>query len=385
MPVILGLSYVLWEKTPKEESYGVSVYAAVNQTLIFVAPVLSLGAVLEAQPLKRIWPGLTVRRTWAASLCQRLSSVLLTAAVTIVLLYGMATITAKSVSPDALWFPGLTLLSASSWILFGMACGLVLNGILSVAVGVLVPFMFIALPPGWSPLWVRHLTGVPVDCCSPGDVINLRVVGGSAAILVLIATLSLILANLRLSPSGSRIYPKILLALLVIPTLLAPSVWLVSALGAFPTTPRDPRDLVCQHQVCVWPEERSSLAVNIAAWDAVRTAWISSGLPLRTTKISSAPGPGSLELATHGMPEEAAELSMLSQLPRSLANCPDTYDSDRRNQIFNQVSALIAHRMGLQSQLPSSSELETGHSAGNDVTANNDVTSLWKEVRSCDA
>jgi hypothetical protein len=114
MPVILGLSYVLWEKTPKEESYGVSVYAAVNQTLIFVAPVLSLGAVLEAQPLKRIWPGLTVRRTWAASLCQRLSSVLLTAAVTIVLLYGMATITAKSVSPDALWFPGLTLLSAST-------------------------------------------------------------------------------------------------------------------------------------------------------------------------------------------------------------------------------------------------------------------------------
>ena len=335
----LVLAYLLLDSTPFESGYGLSKAAAANGTMVLVGPYVAVCAAYEAVVLRMFWGRWSVRRPWWQVLGQRMAPVVAAGAVVLGLIY-MLSLSRGQIDPPGWQFPLLSLLGVIAWTMFGAAFGLVFGRLVALTAAALLPFLTLALPVAWEPLWLRHLNGAPVDCCSTNLVLDPRAVSASVGFLGGVLVLAVCVARVRLAPAGNVPWPTALVSVVVV---VAATTLSLSAreLGASPATLRPAAQLSCQEDVCLWPEDRQAFSVNQAAWQRVRSAWASLGLPAPTGRVAPVEAAGLLPIASRAQQEQQVAESMAVTLPRALLGCMDDYTDELRNNGLDQVSYLL--------------------------------------------
>jgi hypothetical protein len=310
--------------------------------------------------LRRLWGRLTVRRPWWQVLAGRLA---VPVAVALVIMLAVHTVLLAGMPDPA--FPGwqIPLLSVAGvlgWALFGAAVGLAAGPVIALPVTLIVPFLTMGIPGGWSdPLWARHVTGLVNGCCDTGSVFDPRALRASLAFLVVIAVVSLCVASIRLAPA--RPGPaRPLLAAGVAAVVVLGGLGVakdVRELGPSAAAPRPTADMECYDgDVCLWPEDGFALEVNVRAWEKVRTAWTELGLPPTPPTI----GPGSsdtpLPIAVTSPTVEQAQASLAWALPIAMRGCLNTMDRGTaiERARFGDLIFLLSVHMGVPPAAPPS-------------------------------
>lgn len=178
----------------------------------------------------------------------------------------------------------------------GFAIGIFVPTALAVSVSLLGSFIWMVFLRGLDPMWLRYLNGGALElCCGISEDLAPSAVAGPLVVAIgLLVAAGLMLAGGR-AGTGRRA-----LALAPVPLALAIGSGLVSGLAAYPTVPRDDRELVCLDQeqvsVCIWPEHeaRGEEVANLAATAA--TGWRAAGVPAPThfTEAQDAVAPDAL-------------------------------------------------------------------------------------------
>ncbi|GIF10072.1 hypothetical protein [Actinoplanes teichomyceticus] len=342
------LAYLFLSGNPGLSAYPLAQGSAATGAMAVIGPVLALAAAWETFTLRSLWGRITIRRSWLRVLAERLRPVLAAG----LLMQGACHVYAQAQSANPGW-PGwqlvlLTVLGVFAWTAFGAALALTLGRLLALTAALLVPYLALTLPAGWEPLWLRHLNGNPVDCCSTSQVLDGRVVAASAALLGAILVLSLCVVRVRLAPSGNR--PVIAAAVAVAAVAAAGfGIAPVTALGASPAAPRPAGSLECRRDICLWPEDAGAYAANEAAWTAVRAAWADLRLPIPPdARIGPVAAGGLLPITTSATDPTSAEVAMAQLLPRSLANCVTDFTDPGRDDRLDRLTVLLQQRLDLR-------------------------------------
>jgi hypothetical protein len=183
----------------------------------------------------------------------------------------------------------------------------------------------------------------------------------------------------RLAPNQNRPWITAVVAVAAVATGAA-CVSATTGLGAMPTHPRPASALVCQQEVCLWPEDSEALAANRDGWRAVRAAWTGLGLPLPAkARIGPVATGGLLAITTTATDVDSAQASMTQLLPRALAGCLAEFDDEGRNERFDRLSVLLHAKVA-------GGEAEPGAITVPDPQpVAGDAESLWRAAGRCGA
>lgn len=335
-----------WQVAPFANSpYSPALATKSNDALVIVGSYLAVAAAWEMGALRVVWGRLTVTRSWGRAVLGRLGLVLGSDAVMMVLVYavtGGATFLRHG--PDV----GLVAVSAAgvlAWTPFGAALALALRPLLALPLALLLPFLVMSLPQGWSPLWIRHVNGYLSDCCSTSQVLDQRAVHASLGFLLAVLVCSTAAMAVRLAKDDGHARHTLpaattasVLALAGAAALIAP----VTALGAVPTRQRPIAALQCQDELCLWTEDAVARPANQTAWDDAQAAWAALHLPpLTVTRIGPVPQRGVLGIASSSTAVDQASESIATVLPRELAGCHDQYSDARRDIALGRLGYLL--------------------------------------------
>lgn len=347
-PVCAVLMMMFWDGSVVDRQYAVSRSAAAAGAVTILGPFVAACAAWEVLVLRRVWGRLTIGRSWVAVLVHRLTSTLLVAGGLEILLFLRASTSAGGIAwPDG-EFVALLSLGIVSWTFFGAALGLWLPPLIAVVGALLLPFLFLVMPFGWQPLWLRHLTGVPLDCCSTSDVFDVRVFMGSFLVLVSLFLLTIAAIAVRLGPYRAPFLAPVVVCLVASICLVA-AVRSVDVLGPLPVSSRDASELHCENEVCLWPEDQEFLNVNQEVWESVRMAWIGMGLPEPVRRIAPIETSRTLPIVSRSTDRSQVTTSMVTLLPRAVFHCTNHYADERRNHQISQLTNLLAGALGLPS------------------------------------
>jgi hypothetical protein len=370
------LAYLLLDLTPTVPNYGLSRASAANGTLVFVGPFVAVCAAYEAFTLRSIWGRLTVVRPWWQVLGERMIPVVAAGLAVMGVIYAIALAGPGGLAAPGWQFPLLSLLGIVTWTSLGAAVALVAGRLVAMSVALLLPFLVLALPAGWEPLWVRHVNGMLIDCCSTSQIVDPRALTASVGFLGGLLVLSVCVARVRLAPPQHTPWLAGVVALLT----LAGAVVLVSGareMTASPAIPRSQADLHCQEEICLWPEDREALAVNRSAWQRVRQAWIGLGLPEPTGHIGPVAAEGILPVTSRAPREQDVVTSMALTLPRAMLGCTADFDNEQQDLLFEAVSYLLL----IELDVPDPEEMVVVVSSPPPQAA--DATNLWQGLERC--
>lgn len=276
--ILLAVAYIA-NFTRSGDPYPVALTAAGLATLGFVVPICAaLGA----------WEGGRLRRggTWDLPAARSRFVIAgwalgpVVAAGCLSVLAGVLTSTLASgvTVPD--WRPlvvAFVVVVAHS--AAGFAIGIFVPTALAVSVSLLGSFVWMVFLRGLDPMWLRYLNGGALElCCGISEDLSPGAVAGPLVVAIgLLGAAGLMLASGR-AGIGRRA-----LALAPVPVALAIGSGLVSGLAAYPTVPRDDRELVCldseQTSVCVWPEHDGRLEEVASLATTAATGWRAAGVP----------------------------------------------------------------------------------------------------------
>jgi hypothetical protein len=240
-----------------DPSYPPALTAGSTALIFLVAPVCAACAAWEGGRLRRAgWSILPhVRSPLIVSLMAVFPILIMgIATITIMIVVGLARSGVATI-PD-FRIVGMAYAVIVAHTLLGFAIGIHVPTPLAVPTVLLLDYAWMALPNQYEPLWLRHLTGAWLLCCTiDTDVAPLAILGVYAVAGGLTGTAILLL---RYPFSTFRI------ALATIPTFLGfgAGVLAVQGMSYAPVIPRDSADLVCsngQPRMCVWPEQQERL------------------------------------------------------------------------------------------------------------------------------
>lgn len=285
------------------------------RAIVVIGPLAACTAALDARVITELWGRLTVHRDWqtvvARALAPRAAQAIAALASSYVFfLWGHDSLAGASIAPVA-----VNLLQIVSLLLFGLGAGLWLRPAFAAPLALVVPFAAMSYPISMNALWVRHLTGLFMDCCSTGSVLAWRAVSGPVLVNLSVALVALVAISVRLG--GHRIkVARSLCGLAAAGTLVVVSIEAVHDVGPFPSAPRSSDELRCRNDVCLWPEEEATIRVaNELAWARLRVASESLGVRLAWSTISSEVSLTSPPLVVQTASETTALVSMIETLP----------------------------------------------------------------------
>ena len=335
---LVGHYYVTSDLSPW--SYALDRAASAHDAIIGVAPFVATTAAWEMTTLRRLWGRLPVRRPWWQVLAGRLA---LPVAVALVIMLTAHVVMIVGMADPAFpgWqIPALSVAAVLGWALFGAAAGLVAGPVVALPVTLVTPVLVMGIPGGWpDPLWARHVTGLVYGCCSTGSVFDPRALRASLAFLGVLAVVCLCVAAVRLAPA--RPGPgRPLLAAAVAAVVAAAGLGLardVRELGHSSGIPRPTADMECHPgDVCLWPEDRAFLDINVQAWAKVRAAWAELGLPPTPPTLGPRRSDTPLPIAVTAPTVEQAQASLAMGLPVAMRGC-----LNRENQGTAEQQALF--------------------------------------------
>lgn len=343
---LLALVYVDLIANPSVFPYSLAGEARASQAIVVVGPFVALSAAFEMRVLRVLWGRLYVRRPWPFVVVGRLWLVVGSGVVAMAVAY-IAVVGLRSLLVSGSWeYPLVSLTGVLAWTSVGAALGLVFRPIASVPLALVVPYVALVFPGAWDPLWLRHLNGLLFDCCSTSQVVDLRAVVASLAILAACAIVSWMVIGVRLGPLRPSLAPLSGGATLAIGLVLL-GAGQARHVGVLPASARPTSELQCAGAVCLWPEDAETRRANVLAWARVRGAWSSLNLPLRDTTIGPVSGPGMLDLVSLTPNARAAAQSMSLALPRTFTGCQNRYDNEEANRASDGLAYLIQQRAGL--------------------------------------
>lgn len=370
------VAYILFASTSTVGNYALGQASAANGALVAVGPFVALCAAYEMEALRALYGRLTVQRSWWRVILGRLS-VTVVSGLGIMLLIYLIALTALPVIAVPGWsFPVLSIVGVITWIFFGAAVSLMVPRLVAFPVALLVPYLALTLPAGWEPLWLRHTTGMLSDCCTTSQVLDTRAFVASVAALATLIILSLCVAKIRVSPAQSTVWVPLLVAAAALTTgsYLSSDV---RDMGAVPGMDRPTAQMLCQADVCLWPEDTSAYETNAVAWSRVRQAWEELGLAALPPTIGPARSNTVLPIAVASSNPEEVRVSMAQSLPRALRGCADNYEDERRNKHFDDLTYLLLAHMGQ----PLPEFVSQTVSVPAPMAA--DALTIWAETESC--
>ena len=380
LPAVVFSLYVSARDT-FPSNYTLGEAASANNTVVVLAPYLAVSAAWEMATVRTLWGHFVLHRPVGQLIAARLAPVAGGGIAAFVLTYGF--LVGAAMVTD---FPGwslliLSLVSVATWTLFGAALALLVRQLVALPASLIVPFLLIGLPGAWQPLWIRHLNGFFLDCCGTDTVLDPRALHASIAALALIILLSAGVIWVRTTTDGRRAAGRLAVLVPALGFAAAAAVLVirpVTALGAEPTRDRPASDLVCAHDVCLWPEDRGVRAVNEDTYAAIKAAWRRLGLDPPAERAGPIDTRDTLALTTRSAVPADALLSMAQQYPRAVAGCR-SYDDPGRNALLDGIAYRLYLTAGggdpaarSQFLLPGEPPLTPGQVAG-----------AWADIGSC--
>ncbi|MCZ9309593.1 hypothetical protein ACUY3K_04610 [Corynebacterium uberis] len=223
-------------------------------TLAAAAPAACMAAAWEAGSLRAFLERGTNHRTILRALTRRLWALPLlplVCFVACVLTRGVASSLTSSATPGLV---AICLAHGIAWTILGAGLGLWLRGLFALPLALLIPYLLIVVPPALPTTTWRHLTGIPVFCCTNDSVLAPAMVGGSLLAVTSVGLVGAAIVALRtatpitLGMAGA-------LACMAIAGIIA-AVPLTAGLDFSSTSPRDSADLTCDADIhmCHWPD-----------------------------------------------------------------------------------------------------------------------------------
>ena len=354
--------------------YPLAQQAAASSAILAVGPFVALVSAWESRVLIALWGRLPVRRSWPAILIGRITPQVVGGCLIMAIAYVERTGSGIGDSSTTVAFYVLSAVSVVAWSVFGAALGLWLPTVVALPVSLILPYLAMTYPISWSPLWLRHMTGVLFDCCSTSDQVSGAAVRASLLVLAALITLSLMFLELRLGPSTPR-FGRAASLLLASVGLTIGGVSSARELGAFPTELRSAGELVCERDVCVWPEELSTLDANASAWIDLQHAVAALGVDLDVRGISPLESAGTLPLVVVTTDQKSALIAMTYNLPEFLDRCTNLDSAEARLTAKFQLAKLLAAQLGILE------DLDLGETAS-DTRSAADLYALLTQCRS---
>ena len=381
VPAVLFAVYFVSQNT-LPSNYALARMSQANDAIVILSPYVAVCAAWEMVVIRAVWGRSLVRRIPLTVALQRLALVVGSGLLASLACY------AYFVGRDLFtrfpgWsFPLLSALSVLAWATVGAALALLVRPIVAIPLSLLLVFLAISLPQGWSPLWARHLTGYLADCCGTSDVLAPSAVHASIATMAVLSAVSVWIIWIRLTHSGRAARKRLVIGVVPVAAVVTVAVVVaapVSSLGALPVVTRPAGQLVCSARVCLWPEDLSALRSNRAGWRVIERAWRSLGLPVPNTSIGPISGPGVLGITTRTSSTDQTILSMASLFPRAAVGCENNFDDPARNAKLDELSYLVYVSAGGSAAAARSNFL----SLSGTVPTQSQARSLWQSVSRC--
>lgn len=381
LPTVAFAVYFVSQNT-LPSNYPLAKMSQANDAIVILSPYVAVCAAWEMMVVRAIWGRALVRRIPLTVVLARL--LLVTGSGLVATLACYAYFVGRDlVTQFSGWsFPLLSALSVLAWATVGAALALVVRPIVAIPLSLLLVFLAISLPQGWSPLWVRHLTGYLSDCCGTSDALAPSAVSASIATMAVLSSLSLWIIWVRLTHSGRAALQRLFVG--VVPVAVVVTVAVVVAapvrgLGAIPVVTRPAGQLVCSGRVCLWPEDLTALSSNRASWQIIQGAWRSLGLPVPDTSIGPISGSGMLGITTRTSSTDQTVLSMAGLFPRAAVGCENSYDDQSRNAKLDKLSYLLYVKAGGSATAARSNFL----SLSGTIPPLSQARALWQSVSRC--
>lgn len=275
-PVMLVLGWLHIQTTLRLwDPYGLAATSAAASSIFLIAAICGACAAWEGRRLRQAgWTDYPWVRSWIAIAWQALR-IPLGVAVTCLLVLLLGTFSTQGlawseINPGVLTATMVTLLAHLT---LGFALGVLLPSGVAVPAMLLFSYIWMVMPIAMEPLWVRHLTGVWISCCSVHLMVAPAAVAGT-----IIASSGLLLGALccLYVQKPWRWLPAIGIWIL----LWSIGAVLVRNLGVDPAVPRV-ATMVCSQTrpvVCVWPEHREQLETAAAMAQQAAQHWTAAGL-----------------------------------------------------------------------------------------------------------
>lgn len=260
-----------------EQSPGYPLAVAVrgHGALIVLAPI---GAGCAAWKAGRLRRGGWSKRRWRRSAAWlAIGEVSSTVMVQVVAYLAIAIAVASRSSGRLSWQPSLVIVAVSvlmAWIVIGFAFGWFLRPELAMPSVVVGSYLAVVYPIAVEPLWLRHLTGIYLSCCSQDAVLASGAVRGPIVLSAGIVGAVLLVIGIRRPVA-------VVGAFLLVGLGVALSVHQVDRLGAEPTSWRSARVLLCRGSapiVCTWPEQASYRGQIASVSRGAFHRWAAAGL-----------------------------------------------------------------------------------------------------------
>ncbi|MEW5991248.1 MAG: hypothetical protein AB1736_07900 [Chloroflexota bacterium] len=323
-PLVLGSAwYSTLFRLP--DGYGVNATAKGTAALGLIVPFAAATAAWEASRLRRAgwWQGPWVRRQLTVVLGLLWPSITIPLVATVVAV-GVSLLRIDGGAPDARLI-AVAALDIAAFSIAGFAAGLLLPFSLAGPLAIVVPLFWLTFVPAMSPVWLRHLTGMFRDCCSPSDDLAAGpLIASSILDFGIIAAAWVAIAR---TTALRRVIGSALS--LAIPTLIGAS--LVAGMSYSPTIPRDTTVMLCEDmsltRLCVWPEHREHLEALAPLAPRVFQRWSLVGIPvpdLITEARSDVRPPNAALIVLSGLPLDSDALiaALAQSLLPPFPDCP---------------------------------------------------------------
>lgn len=214
-------------------------------------------------------------------------------------------------------------------------------------VAVLVPYLVLAFPPAFEPLWLAHMFGVESGCCQVDQTPALAAIGASG---LLAGAIVFTLFLFWFRPHLQRRWIVFPAALLLLPLAAATSASLVSGYGHTAANERSEDHLTCVTEgftICTWPEHQA--AIERASTDLrglhARATELGLTLPERLVdqETNTAPWP----TATFGTAPNAPAPIVVNSIILALMPEPDDACLHRLNA-GDRADSLLAYSLARQ-------------------------------------
>jgi hypothetical protein len=248
------------------------------------------------------------------------------------------------------WYTALAVLGLVAWAAFGAAVAIVVRPVVAVPVAAAVPFAALELPASWDTPWPRHLFGNLVSCCSTNQVLDMRAVTASLAVLGGVAVFSVCVLGVRLAQQDKQVRIAAVVGVVAVALAVA-AAKPATSLGYSPTRDRAAAEAVCAEAVCLFPEDAQWREVNTRGLATASEAWMTSGLTDRDWVVAPN-SPGALPPVLDSTPD-AVVMAFARAMVAEAAGCAaDGFDDDAVEEA-EALAGLVAGAAGPGGSRPS--------------------------------
>jgi len=348
--MILALALARASEVFSPFSYPLARQAAASVAILAVGPFVALVSAWEARVLLAVWGRLPVHRSWMRVVAGRVTPQVLTGCGIMTVVYVERLRDDLLHSSTTLAFYAISIAAVLAWSVVGAALGLWLPTVIALPAALVAPYLAMTYPASWTPLWLRHLTGVLFDCCSSSDRVSPAAVLASLLMMGALIGLSLAALEVRLGPSKPRL-DRVALMVVATVSLAVAGVSSARALGALPTEARPASELVCERNVCVWPEELGVIDANSRAWLEVQGALFALEVDLGATRIAPIAASGMLPMVVSTTDRQVAMVAMTLNFASLVDRCFDSETAEIRFGAAEQLTRLLAAELGVTEEV----------------------------------